>query len=50
MSPSINTGDATIERIGEWMSGLWPKSGDAGEATPALQPAIGAAGVRHAQA
>jgi simple sugar transport system ATP-binding protein len=50
MSPSINTGDATIERIGEWMSGLWPKSGDAGEAAPAPQPAIGAAGVRHAQA
>ncbi|MFZ2649532.1 MAG: ABC transporter ATP-binding protein [Burkholderiaceae bacterium] len=25
MSPSIATADATIERIGEWMSGLWRK-------------------------
>jgi simple sugar transport system ATP-binding protein len=46
MSPSIPTADATIERIGEWMSGLWPKSGEA--AAPVPQPI--AAGVRHAQA
>lgn len=26
LSPSIPTGDATIELIGEWMSGLWPGS------------------------
>ena len=26
ISPSINTSDATIEQIGEWMSGLWPAS------------------------
>ena len=24
LSPSIPTAEATIERIGEWMSGLWP--------------------------
>jgi general nucleoside transport system ATP-binding protein len=24
LSPSITTADATIEQIGEWMSGLWP--------------------------
>ena len=24
LSPSIPTADATVERIGEWMSGLWP--------------------------
>jgi simple sugar transport system ATP-binding protein len=24
LSPSIDTADATVERIGEWMSGLWP--------------------------
>jgi general nucleoside transport system ATP-binding protein len=23
LSPSINTADATVEKIGEWMSGLW---------------------------
>jgi simple sugar transport system ATP-binding protein len=23
LSPSLNRKDATIERIGEWMSGLW---------------------------
>jgi ABC-type uncharacterized transport system ATPase subunit len=46
MSPSIATAEATIERIGEWMSGLWPKSGEA--AAPAV-PAFNQ-GVRHAQA
>ncbi|HTU60407.1 MAG TPA: hypothetical protein VMF89_18275, partial [Polyangiales bacterium] len=24
LSPSIATAEATIEQIGEWMSGLWP--------------------------
>jgi ABC-type uncharacterized transport system ATPase subunit len=24
LSPSIPVGEATVERIGEWMSGLWP--------------------------
>ena len=36
MSPSIPTAEATIERIGEWMSGLWPqarRTGRAGAAT-----------------
>jgi general nucleoside transport system ATP-binding protein len=28
LSPSINTADATVEKIGEWMSGLW-EVGDA---------------------
>ncbi len=46
MSPSIPTADATIELIGEWMSGLWPKGGEA----PAPAPAAAIAGVRHAQA
>jgi simple sugar transport system ATP-binding protein len=46
MSPSIATAQATIERIGEWMSGLWPKDGEAVRTAPVtpLQ------GVRHAQA
>ena len=26
LSPSIATAEATIEQIGEWMSGLWPGS------------------------
>ncbi len=26
LSPSMNRADATIERIGEWMSGLWDKA------------------------
>ena len=26
LSPSINTADATVEKIGEWMSGLWQVS------------------------
>jgi len=27
LSPSVPTAKATIEMIGEWMSGLWPKGG-----------------------
>jgi simple sugar transport system ATP-binding protein len=23
LSPSLNRADATVERLGEWMSGLW---------------------------
>jgi simple sugar transport system ATP-binding protein len=46
MSPSVHTAEATIERIGEWMSGLWPKAGEPASATVSPQPA----GVRHAQA
>jgi general nucleoside transport system ATP-binding protein len=26
LSPSVNTKDATVEQIGEWMSGLWDKA------------------------
>jgi simple sugar transport system ATP-binding protein len=29
LSPSVPTAQATIEMIGEWMSGLWPKGGAA---------------------
>jgi simple sugar transport system ATP-binding protein len=29
VSPSVATSAATIEMIGEWMSGLWDKSGSA---------------------
>ncbi len=49
MSPSIATADATIERIGEWMSGLWPRPGESGAP---LMPAVPTlpTGVRHAQA
>jgi len=25
VSPSVRTAEASIERIGEWMSGLWQK-------------------------
>ena len=31
LSPSVDRADATVPRIGEWMSGLW----DAPAATPA---------------
>jgi simple sugar transport system ATP-binding protein len=31
LSPSIPTSDATIEQIGEWMSGLWPSATPASE-------------------
>jgi simple sugar transport system ATP-binding protein len=24
LSPSVARAEATVERIGEWMSGLWP--------------------------
>ena len=47
MSPSIATADASVERIGEWMSGLWAKeAAAAAPAATAAQPL----GVRHAQA
>ena len=39
LSPSINTVDATVEKIGEWMSGLW-------DAAPAAPSAT--AGAAHA--
>jgi len=46
MSPSTATADATIERIGAWMSGLWTKDG----AQAAHGAAAVAQGVQHAQA
>ena len=48
MSPSIPTAEATIERIGEWMSGLWPQAGSRPPARRRCR--ITAQGVRHAQA
>jgi ABC-type uncharacterized transport system ATPase subunit len=45
LSPSIPTGEATIERIGEWMSGLWPQAPG-----PAPAPAPIRGEVRHAAA
>ena len=47
LSPSLNRADASVARIGEWMSGLWDDttdttdtSGEAGSATdPATHPA-----------
>jgi simple sugar transport system ATP-binding protein len=41
MSPSIPTAEATIERIGEWMSGLWRADGGTSRSSN---------GVHHAQA
>ncbi len=32
VSPSVPTGQATIERIGEWMSGLWDRAPEANRA------------------
>ena len=44
VSPSIATSAATIEMIGEWMSGLWDKGGDkSGDQTAAKE-------TEHAQA
>jgi ABC-type uncharacterized transport system ATPase subunit len=49
VSPSIATSQATIEQIGEWMSGLWPKDG-ASVAPLNATAAAAAKGVHHAQA
>ena len=35
LSPSTNVADATIEKIGEWMSGLWPGAAQAESAEAA---------------
>jgi len=35
VSPSVATSKATIEMIGEWMSGLWPQSGTSNNAEAA---------------
>jgi simple sugar transport system ATP-binding protein len=29
LSPSIARDQASVERIGEWMSGLWPEASEA---------------------
>jgi simple sugar transport system ATP-binding protein len=34
LSPSIDTRAATVELVGEWMSGLWPRDGSATAAPP----------------
>jgi ABC-type uncharacterized transport system ATPase subunit len=44
LSPSVPTSEATVEQIGEWMSGLWPHGGGAAAADSAT------AEVAHAQA
>ena len=31
VSPSVATSKATIEMIGEWMSGLWPNNNNVAE-------------------
>ncbi|BDG10621.1 ABC transporter [Anaeromyxobacter paludicola] len=33
LSPSIPTEDATVELVGEWMSGLWPEPGQPAQGT-----------------
>jgi simple sugar transport system ATP-binding protein len=53
VSPSIPVAEATIERIGEWMSGLWDKAAQAPPAAAAAAAASAAAatqGAGHAQA
>lgn len=53
VSPSIPVAEATIERIGEWMSGLWDKAAQAPPAAAAAASAAAAAatqGAGHAQA
>ncbi|HJV70552.1 ABC transporter ATP-binding protein [Ideonella sp.] len=42
LSPTIATAEASVERIGEWMSGLWPSS-DGPSATPATEVSHAAA-------
>ena len=37
LSPAIAIADATVERIGDWMSGLWPE-----DAAPRVREALGA--------
>jgi simple sugar transport system ATP-binding protein len=37
LSPSVPTAEATIEQIGEWMSGLWP-SGPSSPSNPPATP------------
>ena len=29
LSPSVERADATVQQIGEWMSGLWESAGEA---------------------
>jgi simple sugar transport system ATP-binding protein len=39
LSPSVPTGEASIEMIGEWMSGLWPGAVAASSSGPPHRPA-----------
>jgi simple sugar transport system ATP-binding protein len=39
LSPSVARAEATVERMGEWMSGLWPDDESAEPAAPAQQGA-----------
>jgi simple sugar transport system ATP-binding protein len=51
VSPSVPTAQATIEMIGEWMSGLWPRDGGAnGAQTTAAAAGANLQGADHVQA
>jgi general nucleoside transport system ATP-binding protein len=39
LSPSLPVGQASIEQIGEWMSGLWPGAANSGLATSSREAA-----------
>ena len=48
VSPSVGTAQATVEMIGEWMSGLWPQGSPRPDPLPAGEGARQES--RHAQA
>ena len=51
LSPPIARRDASVERLGEWMSGLWPQpAAGAAAAAAAAVAAEATIGARHAQA
>jgi len=53
LSPSVLIGDVTMEKIGEWMSGLWNLAGQTAvtRSEPALSPTdTGMLDIHHAQA
>jgi simple sugar transport system ATP-binding protein len=47
LSPSVARAEATVERIGEWMSGLWP---DSVSAVSVVSAATAQQGAQHAAA
>jgi general nucleoside transport system ATP-binding protein len=50
VSPSVAVADATVERIGEWMSGLWSQPATSAVGAVAASAVEPPSGVRHAQA